>query len=1247
MKKIVRFLSIVLSAGLLASCNGAPLPYDQANFEDSDIDTPYSEYVLPVTSISFPETEKSISLNKGETHSYKFTLEPKRAEAKGVRWLSDDDSIATINNGELTAIGGGKTNIRVSSPDDIFDEVSLNVEVIVPLTAYEVPESVNLGYNKTYQISPVLTPADSTQGQFTFTPSNSLVASVDDNGLVTTNAVDGVCSIGVTSLALGTTKYVSFNVSEVHATSVTIDDSVTTLEVGKSMKINATVAPSDAYEQAVVFSIDETSIANEVASISEDGTLSAYKEGTVTITATNVLKPELHDSFDVTIFQVRADHINQDDVVLSNLEPTYQLNPTYVDSSDNPVQPSIKKTTYQLMTVGAIELSETGLITFVEKGNAIVRIHDEELSGSTFKDVSVTCSLVASSVSISGSKSVYIGDSIELTVSSNPERASLSDGSISIEATGGREFATLDTSLLESQGKVTVSGKAAGTITLVATIGGVNSQAFSITVANKPFESGKAYLVGNRNYSSGTAVTGDSWNDAGQAFEFENIGGEGMIAQHKARVYLTADSLFKVRHDVDGWCNIDDTEGKYDPEHGSSLETGDVVIDTDQDGYKNIKVVTSGSYDIYYKLYSSQETPSGTWWEVYIMQTPTLSLSTDNVNVKVGSTVTIYANNYDAPLGFASSASSVATAAQGESNKVVISGVSAGTATITVTDNTDHVATCSVLVTDRVFEDNIAYLVGDHDYSSGTSASGASWSNADKALLMNTNVSSIYGGDLTMAVRGEITFNVGDVWKVRVGDFFTQKESWVEGDPWYQIGKYDLVNGTSIDGTEFRNSAFATGDVAFDNENNNVVVQSAGTYYVDYIHWNNEHTEGWYEVRISKKPTLALSETNVLVAVGEYVDVTASNVEGILVATSAATGTATANVNGNTIRITGVAANSTTVAVHDDAINLVINVTVEDSVDRTFHAGEVYVLGDHDYSSGTSASGSSWGDATKAYHIGAQQTDVDQDAFIYFNHADEWKVKVGDDGWVSTYNIACDGMTREGEGNVVVNTAGWYRVIYKHTTSTDTVTVCKFGVDKNAISVSAGGTATFNIHDWKNPLQVVSNNTDIATVAVVGAVATVTGVAAGSTTITVSDGTGTEFIVSVTVTATKYRLYFDATAKSWWADGSAETWVYMYDSTGVNAPYAAWKGTKMIVGGTRVYYIEIEQSDLDKYDSFIFLRVNPGDGSVWNRTSKDGGIAIAKPSSWSSYNCWTVSSSWNTDYEYDDGNYTGSWTLKS
>ena len=829
MKKLTKFLTLLLSAALLASCNGAPLPFDKDSLDGSDIDTPYEDYILPVTSVAFPETEKNISLIKGETHDYKFTLEPKRAESRGVRWQSEDDNIATIDNGKLTAIGGGKTSIIVSSFDEIFEEVKLNVEVVVPLVSFEIPESVNLGYKKTYQISPTISPSDSTQGQFTYTPSNSNVASVDENGLVTTNEVDGVCSIGVTSLALGETKYISINVSEVHATSVTLDKSVDTLEVGKSMKINATVSPTEAYEKDVIFSIDESSISAGLASITEDGVLSAYKEGTVTVTATNVLKPELSDSFDVTIFQVRADHFNQDDVVLSNLEPTYQLNPTYVDSSDNPVQPSIKKTIYKLMTTGVIELSETGLITFVEKGNAIVRISDEELSGTTFKDVFVTCSLVASSVSISGSKSVYIGDSIELTVASNPERASLSDGSISIEATGGREFASIDDSLLDSENKVILTGEAAGTITLVATIGGVHSAEFKVAVSNKPFSEGKVYLVGNKDFHSGSATAGDSWDNAGKAFEFTSIGGEGMIAQHKATVVMPADTLFKVRHDAAGWCNFDDPEGIYDQVHGSAFETGDVVVDIGQDGYKNVKVVTTGSYDIYYKLYSSTDTPSGTWWEVYIMRTPTLSVSNENVNVKTGLTTQIEAYNYDAPLAFVSADNTIATAAMGEGNKIIISGGNVGSTSITVTDSTDHEVTVNVLVTDRVFEENKAYLVGDHDYSSGTSASGASWSNADKALLMDTDVKAKYGGNPTIAWRGQITFALNDTWKVRVGDFFTQKESWVEADPWYQIGGYNLNDGIAIDSSHNDVSSFATGDVAFDNENNNVVVNSAGT----------------------------------------------------------------------------------------------------------------------------------------------------------------------------------------------------------------------------------------------------------------------------------------------------------------------------------------------------------------------------------------------------------------------------------
>ena len=176
--------------------------------------------------------------------------------------------------------------------------------------------------------------------------------------------------------------------------------------------------------------------------------------------------------------------------------------------------------------------------------------------------------------------------------------------------------------------------------------------------------------------------------------------------------------------------------------------------------------------------------------------------------------------------------------------------------------------------------------------------------------------------------------------------------------------------------------------------------------------------------------------------------------------------------------------------------------------------------------------------------MGAQAAEVE--TFVHFAHGDEWKVKVGDAGWVQNYNT-CDGMSYSSGENVVVNTPGYYRIVYHHGSGEDYVSVMKFGVDTLSLQVSKGSTSKFHVHDWKPDLSVVSNNTSVATVAMdlVNATATVTGVAVGSTTITVSDATGTTFNIAVEVTNT-IDIYF--TKASWgevaiyyWGAGSC-TW---------------------------------------------------------------------------------------------------------
>ena len=117
------------------------------------------------------------------------------------------------------------------------------------------------------------------------------------------------------------------------------------------------------------------------------------------------------------------------------------------------------------------------------------------------------------------------------------------------------------------------------------------------------------------------------------------------------------------------------------------------------------------------------------------------------------------------------------------------------------------------------------------------------------------------------------------------------------------------------------------------------------------------------------------------------------------------------------------------------------------------------------------------------------------------------------------------------------------------------------------------------------------------------------------------------------VKAAGSTLYLDTNKLTWYGNLSR---AHLFGSGGNNG----WPGEELTHVSGSIYSLSIP--DTSKYQNVIFLR---SDGTnVWNRTSKDGGTAINLPSDWSKQNMWTFGDGWNGN-EYDDGNYTGSWSL--
>lgn len=479
-----KFLPFILGVGLLVSACSSSIPFDPNNGgEGTDIDTPWVEYSVPATSVTFAEGENNLTINKGETHTYDCVVEPRKANMSGLSWSSGNDNVATIDKGVLTAVNGGSTTITVSSSAGTFNPIPLNVTVVVPLENFNVSEEeINLGYNDTFELNTLVSyvPEDTTQRGVSFTVNNDNIESVvSETGSVLTGNVDEDFTVSISSAFINKNVDVTVHVSEIHASSISINNKeVNKVEINKSLPLSATVLPEDCYDKGIIWSVDDTSL----ATISEEGVLSAKDAaGSVVVTATSKENPTLSDSLTVEIYQVFADSMSAqaDEITVSNKNTSYKLELTYF-ANDEEVTPSKTDVSYEVISGSeAVSVNYAGNVRFIAPGNAVIRITDNMLDNTIkYIDVTVHAILQAESVTITGPTLVESDSEIVLEVSTNPELSLLANSEVTAEASSGRE----NISISVSGNRITVRGLKAGSSAIVAYVDGVASLPHSVTV---------------------------------------------------------------------------------------------------------------------------------------------------------------------------------------------------------------------------------------------------------------------------------------------------------------------------------------------------------------------------------------------------------------------------------------------------------------------------------------------------------------------------------------------------------------------------------------------------------------------------------------------------------------------------------------------------------------------------------------------------------------------------------------------
>ena len=129
----------------------------------------------------------------GDTASLSVSFLPANTNQKKLSWTSSNTSVATVNNGVVTAIKAGTTIITASLLDANNNTISDTFEITVSNVAVQSiafgNTSKTLSLGKSFTLSPVFTPSNATNKNVSWLSTNESAATVDNNGKVTAKAI--------------------------------------------------------------------------------------------------------------------------------------------------------------------------------------------------------------------------------------------------------------------------------------------------------------------------------------------------------------------------------------------------------------------------------------------------------------------------------------------------------------------------------------------------------------------------------------------------------------------------------------------------------------------------------------------------------------------------------------------------------------------------------------------------------------------------------------------------------------------------------------------------------------------------------------------------------------------------------------------------------------------------------------------------------------------------------------------------
>lgn len=399
--------------------------------------------------------------------------------ANGMKSGSSVSDGGTVGNYWTSSISAGYPYYAISpffdssnkNSDNCYRYFGLGVRpvqgAVVPVTSITIPETLSLIIGASKTLSATVLPANATYKNLTWTSSDASVATVDANGKVTAVAL-GTATVTAYS-ADGEVKAECVVSSNQLAESITLDKTAIEIYVGdEPVTLTATVLPETTTDKSVTWISSKTS----VATVDDEGSITAVANGTAIITATAKDGSGKSATCAVTV-KTHVESVSLDKTEITLLKgKSSSLTATILPSTASNKSLTWTSSDTKVATVSGTGSSVT--VNGISLGNAIIT------AASVDGEITALCNVAVNqyvqSISLDKtSLTIYVGDEpVTITATVLPEENTLKSVTWTSSKTS---VATVD-----EGGSITAVANGTATITATAKDGSGAKAMCSVTV---------------------------------------------------------------------------------------------------------------------------------------------------------------------------------------------------------------------------------------------------------------------------------------------------------------------------------------------------------------------------------------------------------------------------------------------------------------------------------------------------------------------------------------------------------------------------------------------------------------------------------------------------------------------------------------------------------------------------------------------------------------------------------------------